>query len=126
MHCIVIDTTPARVESAKASVAAAGGLCRPTLAPVVLAANTADMGAYAVKDPESSSRQPSDVSVKLGSAQADTTMVNAVWELVSYQAELLSGNWLYAVLAVLLSSLIFVYCRRARIKGRLPVLCSCM
>ena len=85
----------------------------------------ADVGAYAVKEPESSSRQPSDVSVKLGSAQADATMVNAVWELVSYQAELLSGNWLYAVLAVLLSSLIFVYCRRARIKGRLSVLCSC-
>ena len=75
------------------------------------------------EEPEPPSPQPSGVTVELGPAQAASALMNDAWELASYQAELLSGNWLYAILAVLLSSLIFIYCRRARIKGRLSVLC---
>ena len=83
--------------------------------------NMADKRGYVVEDSPTPSYQPSSVSVELGSAQEASALISAAWDLVSYQAELLPNNWLYAALAVLLSSLIFIYCRRARIKGIQPV-----
>lgn len=85
---------------------------------VCLQINMADKRRYVVEDSATPSYQPSSVSVDLGSGQEASALISAAWDLVSYQAELLPNNWLYAALAVLLSSLIFIYCRRARIKGR--------
>ena len=72
-----------------------------------------------VSEPTVSPQLSDHTAVGVGSVEAASTLLNELWDLAAYQVELLSSHWLYALFAVLLSTLIFIYCRRARVKGRL-------